>query len=153
MVMRAIQAEDLYVLVGRIQMHPRSLGRFHAFLVAAMVPLFLGAFLSDYAYWSSHQIEWSNFASWLTIGGLVFNAAALVCAAVDVGRAGGTGASLIYTFVLLATWILGFTNAIVHARDAWAVMPTGLVLSLIVAVLASVSALIGFSYLRAGVRP
>ena len=138
---------------GRIRMHPRPLGRFHAFLLAAMVPLFLGAGLSDYAYWSSHQIEWSNFASWLTVGGLVFGTAALICAAADVARAGRTGASRIYALVLLATWVLGFVNAIVHARDAWAVMPTGLVLSMVVAVLACVSALIGFSHLRSEATP
>lgn len=135
-------------MIGRVRMHPRAPRHFHAFLVAAMVPLFLGAWLTDYAYWSSHQIEWSNFASWLTAGGLVFGAAALLCAAIDVLRANGRGASLIYTVVLLATWVMGFINALVHARDAWAVMPTGLVLSPVVAVLACMSAWIGFSRLR-----
>ena len=57
------------------------------------------------------------------------------------------------TLVLAATWILGFINALHHARDAWAVMPTGLVLSAVVAVLACVATWIGFSSLRAGGRP
>jgi uncharacterized membrane protein len=136
------------------RMHPRALGRFDAFLVSATVPLFLGAWLSDYAYWSSHQVEWSTFASWLIAGGLVFGAVALACAVIDVIRAGARdGRSLAYTVVLLATWILGFINALIHGRDAWAVMPTGLVLSVVVALLACVATWIGFSHLRAGDTP
>jgi uncharacterized membrane protein len=140
-------------VVVRSQMHARPLGRFHAFLLAGMVPLFLGACLSDYAYWSSQQIEWSNLASWLNVGGLVFGGAALLCAVTDLVREGGRGATLVYTLVLLGTWISGFINALVHARDAWAVMPLGLLLSLIVAVLACAAALMGFSRLRAGDTP
>ena len=138
------------MVVGQIRMHPRPVGRFHAFVLAAMVPLFLGAWLCDFAYWSSHQIEWSNFASWLTAGGLVFGAVALLCALVDIARAGARGASLTLALLLLVTWVLGFINALVHARDAWAVMPTGLILSVIVALLACVSAFVGFTHLRAG---
>jgi len=136
------------------RMHWRTFGRLQAFLVGATVPLFLGAWLADYAYWSSHQIEWSNFASWLIAGGLVFGAVALVCAAFDLGRAGARpGRSLMYVVVLVATWILGFINALVHARDAWAVMPTGLMLSCIVALLACVATWIGFSRMIVGGAP
>src|SRR5690606_13670165 len=44
----------------------------HATLLAGTVPLFLGALLSDIAYYRSFHIQWSNFASWLIAGGLVF---------------------------------------------------------------------------------
>lgn len=129
--------------------HRGAIHPFHAFVLAATVPLFLGALLGDWAYWSSYQIEWANFASWLIVGGLVFGAVALLLAVVDLFR----GGRLFYTLVLAATWILGFINALHHARDAWAVMPTGLVLSVLVAVLACVATWIGFSSLRAGGRP
>jgi len=133
------------------RMHPRALGRFDAFLVGATVPLFLGAWITDYMYWSSHQVEWSNFASWLLAGALVFCGVALLCAVIDLLRAGARdGRALVYTLVLLATWILGFIDALIHARDAWAVMPTGLMLSGLVALLACVATWIGFSHLRAG---
>ena len=129
----------------------RAIHPFHAVLLAGTVPLFLGALLSDYAYRSSYQIEWSNFASWLIAGGLVFGAVALLCAVIDLFRAERRGGrNLVYTLVLLATWVLGFINALHHARDAWAIMPTALVLSVIVAVLACVATWIGFSSLRAG---
>ena len=124
-------------------------GRFHAFLLAATVPLFFGAWLGDYAYWRSYQVEWSNFASWLLVGALVFGGGALLFAVIDRVRGVRTPVLLL---LQLLTWGLGFFDALIHARDAWAVMPTGLVLSAIVAVLAAVSAWVAFASLRAGDR-
>jgi uncharacterized membrane protein len=131
------------------RMHPRGLHPLHAVLLAATIPLFLGAMLSDMAYASSYEIQWNNFASWLTAGGLVFGAAALVWAVVDLARA-GAGGYLVYLILLLATWCLGFINALIHAKDAWASMPTGLVLSVIVTVLACAATWIGFARLGRG---
>lgn len=131
--------------------HQRGLHPLHAFLLAGAVPLFLGAMLSDIAYASSYQIQWSNFASWLIAGGLVFGACALLWAIIDLFRTDHLERfPLVYAVLLLATWILGFINALVHAKDAWAVMPTGLVLSVIVAVLAGAATWVGFSSIRAG---
>ncbi|AEC20799.1 hypothetical protein PT7_2259 [Pusillimonas sp. T7-7] len=45
--------------------------------------------------------------------------------------------------LLLMTWIVGFTNALMHARDAWASMPTGLILSIIVTALACATVWLG----------
>ena len=127
--------------------HPRASGRWHAFLLAAALPLFLGAVLSGCAYWSSYEIQWSNFASWLMAGGLVFAGIALACALVDLFRAERRGGRLLVYFVLLLlTFVVGFINALVHARDAFAVMPTGLVLSVVVLVLAGSATWMAFSY-------
>lgn len=127
----------------------------YAFLLAATVPPFLGAALSDYAYKTSAQLQWSNFSSWLIAGGLVFGGGALVFALarlLGVRRGEHPGARFDLSFlVLLATWVLGFINALIHARDAWAVMPTGFVLSVVVAVLACVAAWLGFSGRAGGV--
>ncbi|HKO88043.1 MAG TPA: DUF2231 domain-containing protein [Burkholderiales bacterium] len=124
---------------------------FHAVMLASTVPLFLGALLCDWAYWSWYHIQWANFASWLLAYALVFGGVALLCAVIGLVR-GRPGAG-IYTLVLLLTWVLGFIDALVHAKDAWAVMPIGLVLSVIVTVLACAATWLGFSTLRAGVRP
>ena len=35
----------------------------HAFFLARIVPLFIGVLLNDYAYWSSYELQWKNFAS------------------------------------------------------------------------------------------
>ncbi len=123
----------------------------HAFLLAGSVPLFLGAMLSDIAYFSSYQIQWSNFASWLIAGGLVFGACSLLWAIIDLFRADRRGGQdLVYALLPLATWILGFINALIHAKDAWGSMPTGLVLSVIVTALACAATWIGLSRLRTG---
>jgi len=125
--------------------------RGHAFLLAAALPLFLGALLCDLAYRSSYELQWSNFAAWLMAGGLVFAGIALALALVDLFRGGGRGIG--YFLLLLATFAAGFINSLVHARDAWAVMPTGLWLSVLVVLLAIATTAWVFSSLRYGVRP
>lgn len=118
----------------------------HAVLLAGSVPLFLGAALSDLGYAASYHFLWTLFASWLIAGGLLLAGLALLFVAFDLARAhrrvDGIGR---YAAVLLATWLLGFLNALVHARDAWASMPMGLVLSVIVTVLAAAATWFGFS--------
>jgi len=123
----------------------------HAILLAGTVPLFLGAMLSDIAYFRSYEIQWSNFSSWLIAAGLVFCGLAIVFALVNLARATHKkGRPLIYFLLLAATWILGFINALEHAKDAWATMPVGLILSVIVTVLAFAASWIGFTNLRSG---
>ncbi|WP_145143347.1 DUF2231 domain-containing protein [Pseudomonas duriflava] len=122
----------------------------HAILLAGTVPLFLGALLSDIAYFRSFQIQWNNFSSWLIAGGLVFCGLAILFALVNLIRASQKkGRPLVYFLLLVVTWALGFINALEHAKDAWATMPFGLILSLIVTLLACVAAWIGLSNLRA----
>jgi uncharacterized membrane protein len=119
----------------------------HAVLAFSSVPLFLGALLSDWAYAKSAEVQWSNFSAWLIAGGLVLVGIALLWAAVDVLRARAVrhrGRGL-YVVLLLASLLLGFVNALVHAKDAWAAMPAGLVLSVVVLALALVASAIGLA--------
>ncbi|MHC8305823.1 DUF2231 domain-containing protein [Pseudomonas sp. PB3P13] len=126
-------------------------GPLHAILLAGTVPLFLGGLLSDIAYYKSYQIQWSNFASWLIAGGLVFCGFALLFALVNLVRAERkSGRPVMYFLLLLVTWVLGLINAFEHAKDAWAAMPSGLVLSVIVTLLAFVAAWTGLTNLRSG---
>jgi uncharacterized membrane protein len=123
----------------------------HAVLLAGTIPLFLGAALSDAAYVSTYEIQWNNFASWLIVGGLAFASIALLFALIDLCRADRRARGIVpYAAALLATWVVGFFNALTHARDAWASMPTGLVLSVIVIVLACVATWFGFCTPRIG---
>lgn len=125
-------------------------GMVHTTLLAGTVPLFLGALLSDIAYYKSYQIQWSNFASWLIAGGLLFCGLALLFALINLVRAREKkGQPLVYFVVLLATFVLGLVNAFQHAKDAWAAMPGGLVLSVIVTVLACAAVWFGLK-LRSG---
>jgi uncharacterized membrane protein len=133
------------------QTYRKSLHPLHAVLLAGTVPLFLGVLLSDIAYASSYEVQWKNFASWLIVGGLVFGGFALLWALIGLFGAGRRGwRPTVYFVLLLATWILGFINALVHAKDAWASMPEALILSAIVAALAIAATGFGFSTRRAG---
>ena len=76
---------------------------------------------------------------------------ALLWAVIDlfrIDRRGNRG--LAYFVLLLVTWVLGFINALVHAKDAWAIMPASVILSVIVAVLACATSWVGLSTVRAG---
>ncbi|WP_321163785.1 DUF2231 domain-containing protein [Sphingomonas sp. Leaf67] len=129
----------------------RPIHPLHAVLLAATVPLFLGALLSDIAYGRSEQVQWNNFASWLIVGGMVFCGCALLWAFIGLlRRHGRTGQALLFLGLLFATFIIGFVDALVHAKDAWAIMPEGPILSFIVTVLAIAATWVGFSSLRAG---
>ena len=124
----------------------------HAVLASSALPLFLGALLSDWAYSSSYEIQWTNFASWLIAGALVFVGLALLWAVVDGLRA-DTDRHLsrwIHIGLLGDTFGVGFINALVHARDAWAAMPAGLILSILCFLLALAAVWTGFSSHRQG---
>ena len=130
---------------------PRPLHPVNAFLVSATATLFLGALLSDLAYAISYQVQWTNFASWFIAAGLVFGGVVLLFALVGLRHADRRGRGyLLYCGLLLATWVLALLNALMHAKDVWAMMPEGLILSVIVLLLAGAAAWIGLSYRRAG---
>lgn len=128
-------------------------GLLHTILLAGSVPLFLGALASDIAYFQTYQIQWSNFASWLIAGGELFSGLALVFALVNLIRAKQkSGLVLIYFVLLLVTWAIGLVNAFQHAKDAWAMMPTGLVLSAIVFLLICLTTWVGLQPRAGGLK-
>ena len=128
----------------------RPLHPLHAILLGFVFPLFLGALLSDLGYWVSYQVQWSNFSSWFIAGGLVGGGFALLWALVDLFRGGIAPKTrpIIYFVVLLAMWVLGIVNILVHAKDAWAIMSASLYLSAATALLALIAAWIGYSGFR-----
>lgn len=135
---------------ARCVIHPLN-----AVLLAGALALFLGALLSDIAYFRTYEIQWNNFSSWLLAGGLVIGAFAFLCGIVTLFRSRSRSRAwpVVYVLLLLATWVLGFIDALVHAKDAWATMPAGLVLSVIVAVLACAALWIACAGMRAGGAP
>ena len=130
----------------------RVLHPVHAVLLAGSLPLFLGALLSDWAYSSTYEVQWINFAAWLITGALLLAGAALVWAIIDFFRSDvdRDRRSALYLLLLLVTFALGFINALVHGKDAWATMPAGLILSVLVFLLALGAVWTGFASLRAG---
>jgi uncharacterized membrane protein len=95
--------------------------------------------LTDVAYSNSGgNLQWSNFSAWLLAAGLLFGGIALILMIIDLVRLPqlrsewGWGALAL----LAVTWVLEFINSLVHARDGWtAVVPTGMILSAIGAIL------------------
>jgi uncharacterized membrane protein len=131
---------------------PAPIHPLHAILLAFPLPLFLGALVADLAYWSTFEVQWLNFASWLIAGALLVGALTLVWALVALAFTAARGARRVAYFVtLLVMWALGFVNALVHGKDAWATMPAGLYLSIVVTLLALAAAWIGYSRWHAGV--
>lgn len=139
---------DTHRPYGRV-VHPA-----HAVLVSGALTLFLGALLSDWAYAESYQVQWTNFSSWLIAGALLLAGFALLWAIIDALRADRPSRRGRWTYVglLAATFGLGFANALVHARDAWAAMPEGFILSALVFLLALAATWAGLSGPRAGER-
>ena len=115
-----------------------SLTPTRALLLGFPIALFLGALLSDIAYYRSFEIQWANFAAWLNAGALLFGGIVLAIAAIDFfrhrerrGRAG------LYLAAGRGDVDRRPLQRLDPARDGWAMMPMGLILSVIVAVLAS----------------
>ncbi len=113
-----------------------------ALLLGFPLILFIGALLADLAYFRTQQVQWLNFAAWLNAGALLCGANLLLIAIVGLVRR-EHGRSLLFLLLVAAMWIIGFINALIHARDGWATMPVGLILSLVVAILAIAAAWAG----------
>lgn len=121
----------------------------HAVCLAGALSLFVGALLSDIAYARSFHIQWNNFSSWLIAGGLVLSGIALAFAVGGALRRRTTGA-VVYLLLVAAAWVVQLFNALMHARDAWAGMPGGLILSVIGTVLTLAAVWLGFRAPRTG---
>lgn len=108
-----------------------SITPLHAIILASSLPLFLGAVFSSWVYARSFEVQWTNFASWLVAGGMVFVAVALLWALIDLFARRTRRAIRIHALLVLATFVSGLITALVLAKDGWAAMPAGLVWSII----------------------
>ncbi len=110
----------------------RPLHPLHLLLVTSAFPLFVGALTADIAYARTYEIQWTNFASWLLVGAMVFATVGLVWALVSLALpTARTRTRLLYAGALALTWVLGLLNSLVHAMDAWQKMPQALVWSVL----------------------
>ena len=127
---------------------------FHHVLLAGTLPPFLGALASDWAYAKTQEPQWHNFAEWLLVGGMVFTGLALGCALIGLFRHDGrTGRALLSLLALVATFAAGLLASMLHARDVWATMPWGFVMTVLTLLLALVAIWAGFSTPRREVVP
>jgi uncharacterized membrane protein len=119
---------------------------FHPFFISLGGTLLMAALFTDFMYSSNGLMQWSNFSGWLIVGGLVLAllSAIILLIEVIIGRAGRIHWP---DFSLLAVAaVLSIVNALVHTRDAWtSVVPTGITLSAIVALLLLVAGIRGWT--------
>jgi uncharacterized membrane protein len=123
-------------------MHPVVLG----------IPLicFLGALVTDIAYYRTLDVEWKNFSDWLLAVGMVVGALAAFLGIVDLARRRVRANRLIWPYAgtYAFAMILGLFNNFVHSRDAYGAMPTGLVLSVLTVIALTVAAILSVFLLR-----
>jgi uncharacterized membrane protein len=103
-------------------------------------------------YSGNALMQWANFSAWLITGGLAMALIAAIILLVEVwlGRAGPI--RWVDFSLLGVAAILSIVNAFVHTRDAWtSVVPTGIILSAIVAILLVIAGLRGWSVTGSGV--
>ena len=127
----------------------------NAILLGFPVALFASAVATDTAFLETAQMQWSDFSAWLIAGGLVLGAIVALWAVVTTVRSSQRGGPAVYLLLLAGMWVIGFINELLHSRDAWySVTATGLVLSIITALLAFAAAWTGYrGFPRAEVRP
>jgi uncharacterized membrane protein len=119
----------------------------HMILAAYPIACFTGAFLTDIVYAETYDMMWADFSVWLITVGLVMGVLAALAGIADylVHRRERTRRSASpHTLGNVLVLALSLVNAFVHSRDAYtSVMPTGLILSGIVALLVLISSWLG----------
>lgn len=103
---------------------------------------FVAALIFDITYARSGVILWDKGASWLIVIGLVFAILPRVINLVQVwitSRRFATRADHVDFWLNLIAIIVAIFNAFVHTRDAYAVVPTGVWLSLCTVLLLAIA--------------
>jgi len=113
---------------ARIATHP-----IHPMLVPFPITCFVGALVTDLAYWKTAEMMWADFSAWLLFAGIVMGLLAAIAGLIDFlnnRRIRALAPAWFHMAGNALVLVLAFSNALVHSRDAWtSVVPTGLVLS------------------------
>ncbi|WP_240047620.1 DUF2231 domain-containing protein [Sphingomonas panacisoli] len=123
----------------------------HGILAAFPLAFFVAAFFSDWAYADSANMQWANFSVWLIAGGVFMAIVAAIAGIVDTMLVGDTARrrSSLHSILTILVLIVAMINGFIHSRDAWtSVVPTGIILSAITAVLVLVTGWLGYSARR-----
>jgi len=118
----------------------RAIAPIYLLLFPIPVVCFVAALVTDIAYANSAYLMWLHFSEWLIAAGLAFGGLAALVLLVEffASRAIRTG-SIGWTHLVLfyAALVVELINALIHTIDGWtAVVPTGMTLSVIGALLA-----------------
>ena len=129
---------------ARIARHP-----IHPMLVPIPITCFVGAFLTDIAYWLTAEMMWADFSAWLLSAGLIVGVLAGIAGLVDfLGNRRIRSQPPAWPHMLgnLVVLVLAFFNTLIHSRDAWtSVVPTGIILSFVTVLILPVTGWLGWS--------
>ncbi len=117
-------------------------------LTAISFACFLGTLLTDFVYSKSAAMQWANFSAWLLAIGLFVAIPAVILGLIDFldRRVRTIAAAWVHGLAAGLALALSIVNALIHTRDAYtSVVPDGLILSAIVAILVLISAIAGWS--------
>ena len=125
----------------------------HPPFVSAAAALLIAVFVTDLMYYRTSLMQWANFSAWLLVAGLVVALIAAILLLLDF-LLGHTGPIHRAEFVGLAiVAVLSVFNVFIHSRDAWtSVVPQGIIISAICAILLLVMSFRGWSVTAARVR-
>jgi uncharacterized membrane protein len=115
--------------------------------IASALPTFsfLGALVTDVAYWRTSDIQWANFSAWLLAIGMILGGLSLIVELIHIfSRREQASRGWWGVGVLVIALGIALANNFIHARDGWtSVVPFGLILSVItVALMIATSAMI-----------
>ncbi len=123
-------AEDFPRSTARVGGHP-----IHPMLAPIPITCFVGALLTDFAYWRSADLQWANFSDWLVTFGLIGTVLAAIAGIIDFlgdRRIPGLAPAWIHAIGNVMVLVLAIFNEFIHTRDAYGQMPGGLILSLLI---------------------
>lgn len=110
---------------------------------------FIAAFVTDVIYSRTAYLQWQYFSIWMIAAGLVVGGFAILAALIDhIGdrRLRALEPARWHMVLIIVVWVLELVNAFVHSRDGWtAVVPDGLILSAVAAILVLVGGWLGLS--------
>ena len=125
----------------------------HPPFVSAGAAVLIAAFVTDYMYYNTSLMQWANFSAWLIAGGLVLALVASIFLLIDV-LLGHAGTLHRLEFIgLVVVVVLSIFNVLIHSRDAWtSVVPSGIIISAICAILLLVMSFRGWTVTAARVE-
>ncbi len=128
---------------------PARFARRSIYATLAIIPFgcFLGTLLTDAVYTKTAAMQWANISAWLLIVGLIVAIPMVILGSIDLldRRVRAIPAVWFHAITAALALALSILNALVHTRDAYSsVVPDGLILSAIVAILILISAVAGW---------
>jgi uncharacterized membrane protein len=137
-------ADEKLRSTAQIARHP-----IHPMLVPFPIACFVGALVTDIAYYATAEMMWADFSAWLLVVGVIMGVLAAIAGLTDflsnrmIRALRPAWPHMLGNLVVL---VLATINALLHSRDAWtSVYPTGLILSAVVVLIMSVTGWLGWS--------